>query len=111
MAKSPKEMAWSLGVRPGKARGSAVASRNRGDHDIGMSSGHARGLNLWRIQPKLPILGVELTHDSGGASSPGLKSGGSVSPRFHHPGSPRSQCWSELASMPVAGAMVSCWLR
>lgn len=102
---------WSLVVSPGKARGIAVATRNIGAHAIGLSSGRARGLNLWRIHPKLPILGVELTHDSGGASSPGLKSGGIEYPRFHHEGSPRSQRWSEPASMVVAGAMESCWLR
>lgn len=102
---------WSLEVSPGKASGIAVATRNTGDHAIGLSRGHASGLNLWRIHPKLPILGVELTHDSGGASSPDLKSGGVESSPFHHEGSPRSQCWSEPASMVVAGAMESCWLR
>ena len=102
---------WSLGVLPGNATGIAARARNRGAHANGLSNGHANGLYLCLHHPKLPTLGVVLTHDEGGDSSPSLKSGGFSPSIPHHLGSPRSQCLSGPASMGLGGGQRYCWLR
>lgn len=99
--KKKKEVIWSLGVLPGSRSGMAVSNRKKGAHANGLRRGQTNGLNLCRHHPKLPTLGVVVTHGRGGESSPVLKSGGYSPGFFHHPGSPSRKYWSELASMPL----------
>jgi hypothetical protein len=103
MEKKNMEVIWSLGVLPGNASGIADRNRKNGAHANGQRRGQTNGRILCLHHPKLPTLGVVLTHGSGGGSSPALRSGGISSEFFHHPGSPRSQLRSKLASMPVGG--------
>ena len=105
MEKKNREVIWSSGVLPGSNSGIADSNRKRGAQAIGLRRGQANGLSLWRHHPKLPIRGVVLTHVIGGASSPGLKSGGSPSVPIHHSGSPSRKCRSEFASMPLGGCL------
>ena len=87
------------------ANGIAESSRKSGAHARGRNRGHARGRSRCLHQPKFPTLGVVLTHPIGGEISPGMKSGIGPSTIPHHPGSPRSQSRSRLASMTLGGDM------
>ena len=87
------------------ANGRAESSRKSGAHAIGRNRGHASGRSRCLHQPKFPTLGVVLTHSIGGEISPGMKSGTGPSTIPHHPGSPRSQSRSRLASMTLGRDM------
>ena len=103
--KKSAETAWSSGVWPGMAKGTAENSRKSGAHARGRKRDQARGRSRCLHQPKFPTLGDVLTHFIGGEASPGMKSGTGPSRIPHHPGSPRSQSRSRLASMKSGGDM------